>query len=282
MSRGGRKLDVDPSLLVTESMSDYPYNFSAEIDGNLVRIPKNIVAEIDFSKSKRLRIDGEVNGIRIECAVMPINGEWYLMVSKKLQKLCGAVLGETVRISFDVANPDNVDVPAELQFALEANNEAMKAWQKWTPGKRRSVVHGVAAAKMVETRERRVDEVIGMLLGSRVAESGVITMQDFENVDLRAGTITAVESFPKARNPAYQVTADFGPQYGIRRTSAQITANYGKQDLAGRQIIGAMNLAPKQIGPFMSEFLLVGFYVEDGSVVLATPDRSVPNGARLS
>lgn len=263
-------------------MSDYPYHFSAEIDGNLVRIPQTIVAKIDFSKSKRLRIYGEVNGIRIECAVMPINGEWYLMVSKKLQKLCGAVPGVKVRIGFDIANQDNVDVPAELQFALEANDEAMKAWQKWTAGKRRSVVHGVAAAKMVETRERRVDEVIGMLLGSRVVESGIITMQDFENVDLRAGTITAVEDFPKARKPAYKLTADFGSPYGMRRTSAQITANYAKQDLDGRQIIGAMNFAPKQIGSFMSEFLLVGFYIDDGSVVLATPERSVPNGAKLS
>lgn len=267
---------------ITEIMSDYPYNFSAEIDGNLVCIPQNIVAKIDFSKSKRLRVDGEVNGIRIECALMPISGQWFLMVSKKLQTLCGAIPGEKVRIRFDIANQDNVDVPTELQFALEANDQAMKVWQDWTAGKRRSVVHGVASAKMAETRERRVEEVIGMLLGSRAYDSGIITMQDFENVDLRAGTITAVDDFPKAIKSAYKITADFGSQYGIRHTSAQITTNYAKLDLVGRQVIGAMNFAPKQIGSFISEFLLVGFYIEDGSVILAVPDRSVPDGAKLS
>jgi len=114
-----------------------------------------------------------------------------------------------------------------------------------------------------------------------VNESGIITWEEFENVDLRSGTITAVEDFTEARKPAYKVTVDFGPDIGIKRTSAQITANYSHQHLVGRQIIGVVNFSPKQIGPMMSEFLIVGFFHDDGSVVLAVPDHSVPNGAKL-
>ncbi len=110
----------------------------------------------------------------------------------------------------------------------------------------------------------------------------MINWQEFENVDLRAGTITAVEDLPKARNPAYKVTVDFGPVMGMKRSSAQITLNYSKEDLIGRQIIGVVNFPPKQIGSFMSEFLIVGFYREDGSVVLAVPESSVPDGAKLA
>ncbi|QEF99161.1 tRNA-binding protein YgjH [Stieleria maiorica] len=111
---------------------------------------------------------------------------------------------------------------------------------------------------------------------------GVITWQEFENVDLRAGTITSVDDFPQARKPAYKIRADFGPDLGTKQTSAQVTANYSKEDLLGRQIIAVVNFPAKQIGPFMSEFLLVGFYREDGSVVLAVPERGVPNGAKLA
>ncbi|SMP59379.1 export-related chaperone protein CsaA [Neorhodopirellula lusitana] len=263
-------------------MSDYPHHFHAKIDENLVRLPDDIVAKLDFSQSKRLRIDGEVNGIRIECALMPMKGKWFFMVSKKLQKLCGVMPGDSVGVSFDIANPNVVEVPNEMQFALEANDAAMEAWLKWTPGKRRSAMHGVLAAKRPETRERRVEEVIGMLLGSRVNESGIITMQEFDKVDLRAGTITSVKDFPKARKPAYQVTVDFGPNLGSKRTSTQITVNYTRDELVGRQVIGVLNFGTKQIGPFMSEFLIVGFYREDGSVILAVPDQSVPNGAKLA
>ncbi|WP_182865133.1 tRNA-binding protein [Stieleria mannarensis] len=111
---------------------------------------------------------------------------------------------------------------------------------------------------------------------------GVITWQEFENVDLRAGTITSVNDFPQARKPAYKIRADFGPDLGTKQTSAQVTVNYDKEDLLGRQIIAVVNFPAKQIGPFMSEFLLVGFYREDGSVVLAIPERGVPNGAKLA
>lgn len=115
-----------------------------------------------------------------------------------------------------------------------------------------------------------------------MSESGVITWQEFRDVDLRAGTITSVEDFPEARKPAYKVNVDFGPEIGTRRTSAQITVNYSMQELVGRQVIGVVNFPPKQVGPFMSEFLIVGFYREDGSVILAIPDKSVPDGAKLA
>ena len=108
-----------------------------------------------------------------------------------------------------------------------------------------------------------------------------ITWQHFEAVEMRAGTIIAVEDFPEARKPAYQITVDFGPGIGVRRTSAQVTSVYAKADLIGRQVMGVLNFPPKQIGPMRSEFLLAGFYREDGAVILAVPERPVQNGARL-
>ncbi len=113
-------------------------------------------------------------------------------------------------------------------------------------------------------------------------DSGIITWQEFQNVDLRAGTITSVDDFAEARKPAYKITVDFGTEIGVRRASAQITANYTKKELVGRQVIGVVNFPPKQIGPFMSEFLVVGFYRDDESVILAVPDKSIPNGAKLA
>ncbi|MCO8120974.1 tRNA-binding protein [Stieleria sp. TO1_6] len=110
----------------------------------------------------------------------------------------------------------------------------------------------------------------------------VISWQEFQNVDLRVGTIVAVEDFPEARKPAYKVSVDFGSEIGFKRTSAQITVNYSKSQLLGRQIIGVVNFPAKQIGPFQSEFLIVGFHKEDESVVLAVPDSSVPNGTKLA
>ena len=109
-----------------------------------------------------------------------------------------------------------------------------------------------------------------------------ITWDDFENVELRAGTIVAVEEFPEARRPAYKIQADFGPELGIRKSSAQVTHLYSREDLVGRQIIGVLNFPPKQIGPFLSEFLVTGFVGDDGSVVLAVPERPVENGSRLA
>jgi tRNA-binding protein len=108
-----------------------------------------------------------------------------------------------------------------------------------------------------------------------------ISWDHFTAVELRAGTIVQVEDFPEARRPAYKITVDFGPELGIRRTSAQLTALYTKEQLLGRQVLGVTNFPPKQIGPMRSEFLLTGFYRSDGAVVLAVPEQPVENGAAL-
>ncbi len=109
-----------------------------------------------------------------------------------------------------------------------------------------------------------------------------IAWDDFARVDLRIGTVVAAEAFPEARQPAYKVIVDFGPPLGTRRTSAQVTALYAAEELVGRQVVGVVNLPPKQIGPVRSEFLLVGVYREGGEVVLIGPDSATPNGARLA
>lgn len=109
-----------------------------------------------------------------------------------------------------------------------------------------------------------------------------IDWKDFEQVELRVGTIVSVEDFPEARKPAYKIKAEFGPDIGIKQSSAQITTLYSKEDLIGRQIIGVVNFPPKQIGPFLSEFLITGFYRNEGAVVLAVPDQQVPNGTKLA
>ena len=108
-----------------------------------------------------------------------------------------------------------------------------------------------------------------------------ITWDEFEQVEVRVGTVVAVDDFPEARHPAYKITVDFGPEFGVRRSSARVTDLYSKADLLGRQIVGVVNFPPKQIGPMRSEFLVTGFYRPDGTVVLAVPERSVPNGAKL-
>jgi tRNA-binding protein len=108
-----------------------------------------------------------------------------------------------------------------------------------------------------------------------------ISWDEFERVELRVGTIIDVEDFPEARVPAYKIKADFGPEIGVRKASAQVTVLYSLEELVGRQVVGVVNFPPKQIGPFRSEFLVTGFYREDGTVVLAVPEREVPNGAKL-
>jgi tRNA-binding protein len=105
-----------------------------------------------------------------------------------------------------------------------------------------------------------------------------ISWSDFERVEIRAGTVTRVETFPEARQPAYKIWVDLGP-LGIKQSSARITDLYKKDDLLGRQVICVCNFPPKQIGPFRSELLITGFYREDGAVVIARPDAPVPNGA---
>ncbi|MEH6414473.1 tRNA-binding protein [Pseudomonas sp. CGJS7] len=107
-----------------------------------------------------------------------------------------------------------------------------------------------------------------------------IAWSDFEKVVLCAGTVVQVEEFPQARKPAWKLWVDFGP-YGTRKTSAQIRHLYSAEELLGRQIVGVINFPPKQIGPFVSEFLLTGFPTEEGVVVTAI-ERAVPNGTRLA
>jgi tRNA-binding protein len=109
-----------------------------------------------------------------------------------------------------------------------------------------------------------------------------IDWNDFEKVELRVGTIVEVEDFPEARKPAYKLKIDFGEEIGMRKSSAQITDIYQKDDLLGRQIVGVVNFPAKQIGPMRSECLVTGFHREDGAVVLARPDSEVPNGAKLA
>lgn len=108
-----------------------------------------------------------------------------------------------------------------------------------------------------------------------------IAYDDFMKVDVRAGTILAVEPFPEARKPAYKLTIDFGPVLGIRKSSAQITQHYKPEGLVGRQVMAVVNFPKKQIGPFMSECLTLGAPDEQGHVVLLGLDRKVPNGARM-
>lgn len=113
-----------------------------------------------------------------------------------------------------------------------------------------------------------------------MSESDTISWADFEKVLICAGTVLRVEEFPQARKPAWKLWVDFGP-YGVKKTSAQVKNLYGMDDLVGRQIVGVINFPPKQVGPFVSEFLLTGFPTEAGVVVTAI-EREVPNGTRLA
>ena len=107
------------------------------------------------------------------------------------------------------------------------------------------------------------------------------TIADFQRIDIRVGTIVEAAPFPEARKPAFKLTVDFGPDIGTRRGSAQITDNYALEALVGRQVAAVVNFPPRQIGPMMSEILVLGFPAADGSVVLVAPERPVPDGARL-
>jgi tRNA-binding protein len=108
-----------------------------------------------------------------------------------------------------------------------------------------------------------------------------ITFDDFLKVDIRVGTIISVEDFPEARRPAYRLRVDFGPEIGVKHSSAQLPALYAKEDLVGRQVAAVVNFPPRQIGKFMSEILVLGFPDAEGRVVLIQPDRPIPNGGRL-
>lgn len=109
-----------------------------------------------------------------------------------------------------------------------------------------------------------------------------IVWKDFQKVELREGTIVDVQNLPEARRPAYKLQVDFGQEIGVKKSSAQITDLYTKEDLLGKQVMAVVNYPPKQIGPIISECLVTGFHREEGAVVLATPDMNLQNRARLA
>jgi tRNA-binding protein len=108
-----------------------------------------------------------------------------------------------------------------------------------------------------------------------------INFDDFLKIDIRVGTVVEAMPFPEARKPAYKLKIDFGEEIGIKRSSAQITVHYRLEELIGRQVAGVVNFPPRQIGPFMSEVLTLGFADENGDIVLLGPERKVPNGSRM-
>ena len=107
-------------------------------------------------------------------------------------------------------------------------------------------------------------------------------MPDFDSLDMRVGTVTAAEAFPEARKPAIKLTIDFGPELGVKRSSAQITMHYAPAQLVGRQVIAAVNLGTRRIAGFASEVLVLGATPAAGEVILLMPDRQVPDGTRIS
>ena len=110
---------------------------------------------------------------------------------------------------------------------------------------------------------------------------GPIGFEDFLKVDVRVGTVIEALEFPEARKPAYKLIIDFGPEIGVKRSSAQITVHYRPEDLVGRQVAAVVNFPPRQIGPFMSEVLTLGFGDSNDDIVLIGPERAVPNGSRM-
>jgi len=119
------------------------------------------------------------------------------------------------------------------------------------------------------------------MAAAKSPQPGPITFDDFLKVDIRVGTIVAVEPFPEARKPAFKLRIDFGGEIGVKKSSAQITKYYAADALVGRQVAAVVNFPPRQIGPFMSEVLTLGFPDAEGEVVLIGPERKVPDGGRL-
>ncbi|MEM9364787.1 MAG: YdeI/OmpD-associated family protein [Planctomycetota bacterium] len=146
----------------------YSHSFSAQIEKydfgkmcyTVVYVPEETTTKLDFSKSKRLRVEGVIGQEPFAGALMPVRGRWYIMVGRRMLTKLGVQLGDSVQIHFDVVSPDTVDVPRELEYALEANAVAKAAWDALTPGKQRGLAHRVASAKRIETIENRIDEIL--------------------------------------------------------------------------------------------------------------------------
>jgi hypothetical protein len=152
-------------------MSDYPFQFEPRVKllefGNfslsVVLLPKKLGAKLPLKKMPRLRITGEINGIRFEGALQPSKQGHYLMVSRRLLKLCGSAVGEKVTIEFDIADQNAVEIPDDLRFALDADEAMAAKWSALTPGKRRGWAYRIAAAIRPETREQRIDQLFQFL-----------------------------------------------------------------------------------------------------------------------
>ena len=159
-------------------MSEYPYSFTAKVELHhiggsaprfrVVFLPEEITTRLQ--PRQHLRVDGEINGIRFQGAVHSAKGRWYLMVSKSLMRVCGLAIGKAASVEFDVGDQDAVDVPIELLYALDADEEASRHWAGLTAGRRRSFAYRVASGKMQETRLRRVEEVLSVLREASAAK----------------------------------------------------------------------------------------------------------------
>lgn len=153
-------------------MIDYPFDFATRIkvhafgrvDYTVAYLPPSLIAKLPLKKYPRLRIEGEVNGDRFGGALHPVRGKWYVLLPKRRLKKLRLAVGDEVYIAFEIADQDAVEVPPELRRALDANQKADKVWKTLTAGKRRSFAFRVSSAKQIETRERRVDEVIQAIL----------------------------------------------------------------------------------------------------------------------
>lgn len=139
-------------------------------------------------------------------------------------------------------------------------------------------------ARRFTVSDWRIWEVITMHMdfSPTAPKAEDIEFDDFLKVDIRVGTIIAAEEFPEARKPAFKLKVDFGPVIGEKKSSAQITVHYTPDSLVGKQVAAVVNFPPRQIGPFRSEVLTLGFADTDGHIILFSPDQLVPNGSRLA